>query len=172
MAQFVKGAARPGNAGRKPGSANRTTPVLKDALLLAGCVAGNRLVELEIIERHARNTAENDSPESAGELKQAVEEHGSLVGYLSWMALEYPTAFASLLGRVLPLQVRVDSHKDVVYRTVEEIQKDIDALNLPMDRIAPLLLDKYVSRERDTQIEEASDAVLDDTEVDRSREDN
>jgi hypothetical protein len=171
MAQFVKGAARPVNAGRKPGSANKTTPLLKDAILLAGCVAGDRLVELEIIERHARDAAENDSPESAGELKQAVEKHGPLVGYLSWLALGYPNVFGPLLGRVLPLQVRIDSHKEVVYRTVEEIQQDIDALKLPMDRLAPLL-EKYVSLERDTQIEEASDAVLDDTEVDRSREDN
>ena len=143
MARFVKGAERPMNAGRKRGSVNRMTPLLKDALLLAGSVAGDRLVEREIIERRARDAAENDLPESAGELKQAVEENGSLVGYLSWLALEHPTAYAPLLGRVLPLQIRVDSHKDIVYRTTEEIDRDFRALllRLPKDLIAPLLIE-------------------------------
>jgi hypothetical protein len=98
MAQFVKGARRPVNAGRKPGSANKSTPLLKDAILLAGCVAGNRLVELEIIERHARDTAENDSPESAGELKQAVEEHGSLVGFCRGLHLGIPMCLVRCLA--------------------------------------------------------------------------
>jgi hypothetical protein len=139
MARFVKGAERPMNAGRKLGSVNKTTPLLKDAILLAGCVAGDRLVEREIIERRARDAAENDSPESAGELKQAVEENGSLIGYLSWLALEHPTAYAPLLGRVLPLQIRVDSPK-VVYRTFEEIKREIRA-RVPKDVLEMLLID-------------------------------
>jgi hypothetical protein len=140
MARFEKGAERPMNAGRKLGSVNKTTPLLKDAILLAGCVAGGRLVEREIIERRARDAAENDSPESAGELKQAVEENGSLVGYLSWLALEHPTAYAPLLGRVLPLQIRVDSPKDRVYRTVEEIKREIRA-RVPRHVLESLLID-------------------------------
>jgi hypothetical protein len=91
MARFEKGAERPMNAGRKLGSVNKTTPLLKDAILLAGCVAGDRLVEREIIERRARDAAENDSPESAGELKQAVEENGSLVAtYRGWRSSTRP----------------------------------------------------------------------------------
>jgi hypothetical protein len=31
------------------------------------------------------------------------------------------------------------SHKDVVYRSVEEIQREIDALDVQMSRLAPLL---------------------------------
>jgi hypothetical protein len=143
MARFVKGAERPMNAGRKRGVGNRTTVLIKDALLVAGSVAGDWLVEREIIERRARDAAENDSPESASELKQAVEENGGLVGYLSWLALEHPTAYAPLLGRVLPLQIRVDSHKDITYRTVEEINRDMRAtlLRLPKDFLAPLLIE-------------------------------
>ena len=94
-----------------------------------------------------------------------------MVGYLSWLAEHHPSVYGSLLGRVLPLQVKIDSHKDIVYKTVEEIQQEIADLKLPMDRLAPLLLGKYVPRERDTQIEDASDAVLDDGKVDRSRGD-
>ena len=48
--------------GAQLGSVNKTTPLLKDAILLACCVAGDRLVEREIIERRARDAAENDSP--------------------------------------------------------------------------------------------------------------
>ena len=176
MTRFVKGAERPVNAGRKRGSANKTTPLLRDALLLAGCVAGDRLVELEIIERRARDAAENNSPESTGELKQAVEEHGSLVGYLSWLALEHPNVFGPLLGRVLPLQVKVDSHKDVVYRTLEDVERDIQALAEPLNRIAPRLLKIMIDRDTKPQQVDAKvdngDGHFDDTEVDRSRGDN
>jgi hypothetical protein len=41
---------------------------------------------------------------------------------------------------VLPLQSRVDSHKDVVYRSVEGIRRDIMALQ-PKHLIAQLLID-------------------------------
>jgi hypothetical protein len=142
------------NAGRKLGSVNKTTPLLKDAILLAGCVAGDRLVEREIIERRARDAAANDSPESAGELKQAVEENGSLVGYLSWLALEHPTAYAPLLGRVLPLQIRVDSPKDRVYRTFEEIKREIRA-RVPKQELESLLIDvigSYSPEDRDDEL--------------------
>ena len=167
--QFVKGHPRLPGAGMKPGSQLRNTKLLKDAILLGGGVGANLLVQREIIERQKQELFEKDGERVAGELEQCVAENGALVGYLAWLSVEHPSAFASLLGRVLPLQIRDDSHKEVVYRSVEEIQREIDDLKLPMDRLAPLLLGKYVPRERDTQIEDASDAVLDDTEVDRSR---
>jgi hypothetical protein len=138
MAKFVKGAERPMNAGRKPGVANKMTPLLKDAILLAGAIGGDLLVEREIIERRLRHAAENDSPESAGELQQLVEKHGSRVGYIAWLSIEHAPAYARLLGGVMQLQVRADSHKDIGYRTVEEIQRDIMALQ-PKYLIAMLL---------------------------------
>ena len=170
--QFVKGHPRLPGAGVAPGSQLRNTKLLKDAILLGGQAGVSMLVQREIVERAKDESLKKDGERVAGELEQCVAENGALVGYIAWLSINHPNAYAALLGRVLPFQVKVDSHKEVVYRTVEEIQRDIDALKIPMDRLAPLLLGKYVPRERDTEIEEASDAVLDDAGVDRSRGDN
>ena len=166
---FKKG--HPRLAGRPRGGINRNSKLLKDALLLAGAVTGDRFAEREIIASSKAEALDHDGQRIAGELEECVEEHGALVGYLSWLAEHHPSVYGSLLGRVLPMQVKVDSHKDMVYKTVEEIQQEIADLKLPMDRLAPLLLGKYVPRERDTQIEDASDAVLDDGKVDHGRGD-
>lgn len=66
--------AKPGQrfGGRKKGTPNKTTALLKDAILLAAEQAGGK---------------------------------GGLVGYLKMLALSEPSAFASLLGKVLPTQV-------------------------------------------------------------------
>jgi len=60
--------------GRTKGTPNKTTALLKDAILQAA--------------------------EGAGD--------GDLVAYLSVQAIENPTAFLTLLGKVLPLQVMGD----------------------------------------------------------------
>jgi hypothetical protein len=41
MARFVRGAKRPINAGRKRGSVNRKTAILKEAILLAAELEGD-----------------------------------------------------------------------------------------------------------------------------------
>ena len=66
--RFKNGGARPG-AGRPPGSLNKTTVALKEAILAAGEAAGG--------------------------------EEG-LVGYLTRLAVENSSAYASLLAKVLP----------------------------------------------------------------------
>lgn len=58
--------------GRKKGSVNKTTALLKDAILKAAENAGGK---------------------------------DGLVGYLTLQASENPTAFMSLLGKVLPMQI-------------------------------------------------------------------
>lgn len=70
------GEGKPG-PGRKKGVPNRTTTMLKDAILQAATEAGG--------------------PEG-------------LVGYLKFLAADSPPAFASLLGKVLPMQI---NHGDV-----------------------------------------------------------
>lgn len=67
-----------GNAGkgRRKGSKNKTTAVLKEAILEAAALCG-----------------------SDGKGK------GETVGYLTKLATDHPPAFAQLLGKVLPLQV-------------------------------------------------------------------
>ena len=64
--------------GRKKGTPNKTTGLLKDAILRAAEGAGGPATE--------------NSP-------------GGLVGYLQRHARETPQAFIGLLGKVLPLQV-------------------------------------------------------------------
>ena len=69
--------------GRPKGQPNKTTALLKDALLLAAEKAG---------------------------------DNGGLVGYLENQARSNPQAFLTLLGKVLPLQVRGDPDAPVVTR--------------------------------------------------------
>ena len=70
--QMVKGERR---GGRQKGTPNKVTRVLKEAILLAGEQAGNRI------------------------------GNEGLVSYLQHQAEENQVAFMGLLGKVLPLQV-------------------------------------------------------------------
>ena len=69
------------------------------------------------------------------------------------------------------MQIRVDSHKDITYRTVEDIQRDIRELSAPLRRIAPLLLNMTFDHEnakpqQQVDAQEDNDAgLLDDAEV-------
>ena len=67
----MAGKGNPKTGGRKRGVTNKTTALLKDAVLQAAEAAGDK---------------------------------GGMVGYLTTQAKQNPTAFMSLLGRVLPLQ--------------------------------------------------------------------
>lgn len=68
-------AKRAKTGGRIAGTPNRTTALLKDAILEAAKAAGGK---------------------------------GELVGYLTTQASANPTAFMSLLGKVLPMQIAGD----------------------------------------------------------------
>lgn len=82
-------ATRPKTGGRQKGTPNKATATLKDAILLAAEQVGF------------------DGKGSEG-----------LTGYLRKVASEDVKAFASLLGRVLPLQVTGDAENPVVIRSV------------------------------------------------------
>lgn len=85
------GENRPRIGGRQKGTPNKTTAVLKDAILLAAKQVGE------------------DGKGKAG-----------LVGYLRHVAREDVKAFASLLGRVLPLQLSGDPDQPIaVVATIE-----------------------------------------------------
>jgi hypothetical protein len=62
--------------GRKPGSTNQKTVILKDALMMAGEIAGNE-----------------------------ITKDSGLVGYLVHLALNKPELYVSMLGKIIPLQV-------------------------------------------------------------------
>lgn len=74
----VKSGAKPPAAGkgRVKGTPNKTTALLKDAIIKAA--------------------------EASGEDKTGK---GGLVGYCTFLAKEEPKAFAQLLGKVLPMQI-------------------------------------------------------------------
>lgn len=67
--------------GRPKGSQNKTTALLKDAILLAATKAGG---------------------------------DDGIAGYLEVQAKANPTAFMSLLGKVLPMQIAGDSEQPLV----------------------------------------------------------
>lgn len=75
--------------GRPKGSPNRTTALLKDAIIKAA--------------------------EAAGE---DMNGKGGLTGYCTFLATNEPKAFAQLLGKVLPMQVTGESGGPVVLEIV------------------------------------------------------
>lgn len=81
----------PKSPGRPAGSVNKTTALLKDAILKA---------------------AETVGSDGAGK--------GKLTGYLTFLAKSEPKAFAGLLGKVLPMQVTGEDGSPVsfVFKTV------------------------------------------------------
>lgn len=76
--------------GRPPGSANKTTALLKDAILKAAEMTG-----------------------------QDGKGKGKLVGYLRFLAAGEPKAFAALLGKVMPMQITGDPDNPV-YAVIEQ----------------------------------------------------
>lgn len=76
MSKVEESSKRQKTGGRKKGTPNRTTALLKDAILSAATLTGR------------------DGEGAEG-----------LTGYLRMLSQSQPKAFASLLGRVLPLQV-------------------------------------------------------------------
>lgn len=101
---FQKGENWTGNAeGRPRGTLNKTTQVLKEALIISAHNVGDEIGNAQI---------------EAG----AATANGGLVGYLETIARDHPTSFCSLLGRVLPLvlQGSIDhTHKAEVQARAE-----------------------------------------------------
>lgn len=90
-------ARKPPNAGkgRPKGSPNKTTALLKDAIIQA-----------------AELTGEDQNGK------------GGLVGYCQFLARDEPKAFATLMGRVLPMQIEgTGENGEIVFKTVYEVMK-------------------------------------------------
>jgi len=88
---FVVGDGTPG-PGRPKGVPNKTTALLKDAILQAAINAGG--------------DADENNP-------------GGLVGYLTTQAVKNPNAFMPLLGKVLPMQLTGDDGGPVQITKIE-----------------------------------------------------
>lgn len=95
--------------GRQTGTLNTVTSDLKDDLLTAAEELGFPKV-MPILDANGEPTGETELI--------ATAEQGR-VGFLKWLGLHYPAAFASLLGRVIPLQVNM---KKTEPRTVDIVK--------------------------------------------------
>lgn len=92
---FAKGRSKTG--GRRAGTPNKSTRMLKEAVLLAAEAAGNK------------------------------KGRGGVVSYLTWGAKNQPASFMALLARILPLQIEAKqtSHTEVIYRSVADIRQEL-----------------------------------------------
>ena len=119
-----------GGPGRQKGGQNKTTRVLKDAMLFAAEEAG----DLSGIARE--------------DLSKEGVEHGKdgLVGYLRWAAKCEPKAFLHILGKLIPVQMKVNTFTQTEYQSVEELQRDIAARGLNMRAFGQLLLEAHQAK--------------------------
>jgi hypothetical protein len=108
---FKKGQVIEGR-GRPPGSSNKVTRILKEALIVAACEEGR---------------------DGAGE--------GELVGFLRRLANEDIRSFAALLGRVIPLQVenKGDMRVEITYDTVDEVRRELEAQGINLEMVKKAL---------------------------------
>jgi len=85
---------RPRSPGRPKGSPNKTTALLKDAILRAAELAGG---------------------------PEAKDSPGGLVAYLQTQATANPGPFMALLGKVLPMQIGTDPDNPLVVSITRRI---------------------------------------------------
>jgi hypothetical protein len=131
MTKFKKGQKRPRDAGRRKGSVNKTTALLKEAVLLAAELEGDLSLQ------KFRSTADRYR-----ESEREAAKRGGLVGYLRFLARKHPQQFVSLLGRAMPLQVRVEARNETVIRTVSEIREEMARRGVPLESVVPLLIEQ------------------------------
>lgn len=90
------------HGGRQKGTPNRFPGLLKEALIEAAEIAGNKL----------------------GPLDKRGPAVSGLVNYLSQQAIRNPQSFLPLLGRVLPLQIESDGKNIVMIEKIEMVVVD------------------------------------------------
>lgn len=100
--------------GRGKGTPNKTTRLLREAIILAAEAVGDE------------------------------KGKGELVGYLQWIAKKYPDLFCTLLGRVLPMQLIGPSDGPVrveVELTLTQMQKRLEERGIPAFYDEPLTIE-------------------------------
>jgi hypothetical protein len=119
--KFKQGDPNPGR-GRPKGSENKVSRILKDAIMLAAELAGDRLRK----NKRLKLTAED-----------------GVVAYLEHVALTEPKAFLPLLAKVLPLQVheKTEYYRREKYVTVEQARDRLRERGIPIEEANYLLLE-------------------------------
>jgi len=109
---FKKGEPRPEGAGRRPGSVNGTTRILKEAAILAA--------ELEGRDGNGQD---------------------GLVGFFRRVANEDIRSFAAILGRIIPLQAenKGDVRVEVTYDTIDQVREELEACGISIDMVKKAL---------------------------------
>lgn len=100
--KFAKGFTKPRTYGRKKGTPNKTTVMLKQAILDAAALVG-----------------------------QDGKGKDGLVGYLKMLAVKERPVYARLLERVLPLQLNVEDKSAPKYTASEAVER-LRARKLPV----------------------------------------
>jgi len=79
------------------------------------------------------------------DLSKEGVEHGKdgLVGYLRWAGKCEPKSFMHILGKLIPVQMKVDSFTQTVYKSVEELQRDVTARGINLRAFGQLLLEAH-----------------------------
>jgi hypothetical protein len=125
----------------RKGSHNKTTRILKEAMLLAA----SQLGDLSGIPREDLS-------------KEDIEKgRDELVGYLRWAGKCEPKSFLAILGKLLPLQVKVDDFTQQVYHSVANLGHDVSQRGLSLRGFGQLLLEAHKSQGEFTAESDDSD---------------
>lgn len=93
-----------GNPAGKPPGPNKMTRLLREAIITAAVVAGERMMHRDIDQLIEAHGLDNMPADAQAKLRE-IKDTGGLVRYLVWLAEVEPKAFSTLMGRVLPLQL-------------------------------------------------------------------
>lgn len=115
---FVKGMKALPGAGRKPGVQNKTTVLLKTAILEAMALAGS-YVEKELDDYECN----------------VIKGPGEVV-YLTWLAIKRPEIYGRLAEKLLPYQLTGKDGgpietREKPYETKEEVLAELERRGLP-----------------------------------------
>lgn len=114
----LPGLPPPKRPGRPKGSVNRNTVLLRDAVMMAADLAGKQL-------------------------DKKNKDHLGLVRYLKWLAINEPSSFVSLLGRIIPLQIDAKIRNEMVTNTRSELLQILSDRGLPVQSIFDLPPEDY-----------------------------
>ena len=115
--------------GRPKGVPNKITTLLKDAIIRAAEEMG---------EMEQRNNGSTTWKKGKGGLQ----------GYLQWMASHEPRAFATLLGKVIPLHVIGEiGHRHRIFRDKSEVLEELKQRGIPITSVYPKLIDLTPSKD-------------------------
>lgn len=110
--------------GRPKGSTTIRTRVLRDAALLACEAVGEVSMDAQFGEK---GNFTRYAMEATGE--------GGLVGYLKWVAMYHPASMATILTKILPMQVQVARRPTEIFETLDDLKRELDGRGITMQQL-------------------------------------